>query len=102
MGKRKVTVLDFLPKEAMSAIDELGYSFLSAEGYETTNAANDEKVRQKINRQLKKRGQTLTDRYKVDMDNKKVLVWFTLESKDGPIKHSKGLTIKFADKGGTQ
>ena len=39
MNKKELDILDILPKEAIEAIDRLGYDFLKAQGYDTEGAA---------------------------------------------------------------
>ena len=52
MSKKEMDILDILPKEAIEAIDRLGYDFLKAQGYDTEGAMESEVKRKEINKAL--------------------------------------------------
>lgn len=96
MSKKEMDILDILPKEAIEAIDRLGYDFLKAQGYDTEGAAESEAKRKEIKRALKKDGKELFYRGAVDKETKAILVWYEIEAEGKCVARSQG--IKFVQK----
>ena len=78
MKKRKIDVFDLLPPEAGERIDELGYKFLSNQGYDTEGAVASKEKRNEIKKIMKERGEELRYFGMVDKTTKAILVWFEL------------------------
>ena len=96
MAKKEMDILDILPKEAIEAIDRLGYDFLKAQGYDTEGAADSEEKRKEIKKALAKDGKNLFYRGAVDSETKAILVWYEIEVKGKCVAKSMG--IKFLPK----
>lgn len=96
MAKREMDILDILPKEAIEAIDRLGYEFLQSQGYDTEGAADSEEKRKQIKKALAKDGKQLFYRGAVDKETKAILVWYEIESEGKCVARSQG--IKFVQK----
>lgn len=94
--QRKIDIFDFLPKEAMKAIDELGYNFLAERGYDTTRATESKTQRTKLKKALRVNGEELRYAGAVDNETKAILVWFELWKGKERIATSQG--IKFLPK----
>lgn len=96
MNKKELDVLDILPQEAINAIDNLGYEFLKAQGYDAEGAADSEEKRKEIKKALAKDGKNLFYRGMVDPETKAILVWYEIEIKGKCVAKSGG--IKFLPK----
>lgn len=96
MSKKEVDIFDILPKEAFAAIDELGYNFLKAQGYDTEGAADSEAKRKEIKKALTKDGKKLFYRGATDKETGAILVWYEIESEGKCVARSQG--IKFVQK----
>lgn len=96
MSKKEIDILDILPKEAIEAIDRLGYEFLQSQGYDTEGAADSEAKRKQIKKALAKDGKQLFYRGAVDKETKAILVWYEIEIKGKCVAKSGG--IKFLPK----
>ena len=96
MGKREIDIFDLLPEEAIKKVDEIGYQFLSEQGFDTKGAAESDSKRAKIKKELKKQGKELFYRGAVDKETKAILVWFELYKGKEKIATSQG--IKFLPK----
>ncbi len=96
MKKRKIDIFDMLPEEANRKIDELGYSFLSAQGFNADGAIESEPKQIEIGRELKRQGKELRYVGMVDKTKGAILVWFELYQGKKKIAVSQG--IKFMPK----
>ncbi len=96
MGKRELDNFDRLPEEAIKKIDDLGYNFLSEQGFDTKGAAESNSKRAKIKKELKKQGKELFYRSAADKETKAILFWFELCKGKETIATSQG--IKFLPK----
>ena len=94
--KREIDILDILPQEAIDAVDNLGYAFLKALGYDTEGAAKSKEKRNEIKKALKRDNKALFYRGAVDPETKAILVWYELESEGKCVARSEG--IKFLPK----
>lgn len=97
MKGKKIDVLDILPEEAIKKVDELGYKFLSEQGYNTKYAEKSEKERTKIIRKLEREGKELVYSGAVDGATGSILVWFELRKEGKVVARSEG--IKFIQRG---
>lgn len=96
MGNREIDIFDLLPEDANKQIDELGYNFLSEQGYDTRNAIESNSKRTKLKKELKKQGRELLYQSAINKETKAILFWFELREGDKIIATSKGL--KFVPK----
>lgn len=76
--KKEIDIFDVIPSEVYAAIDKLGYSFLSEQGYDTEGAQESDELRTKLKNAIKKRGEELRYFGAVDKDSGAILVWFEL------------------------
>lgn len=76
--KKEIDIFDVIPCEVYAAIDKLGYSFLSEQGYDTEGAQESDELRTKLKNAIKKRGEELRYFGAVDKDSGAILVWFEL------------------------
>lgn len=94
--KKELDILDILPPEAIRAIDNLGYTFLKSQGYDTEGAAESEAKRKEIKKALKKDGKELFYRGAVDKETKAILFWYEVVAEGKCVARSQG--IKFFQK----
>ena len=98
MGKKKqIDIFDILTPEANRAVDELGYSFLQENGYDTTEAINSPSKREEIKKAMEANGDELHYHSAINSDTKAILVWFEIHREGKQIARSRGL--KFVQKG---
>ncbi len=96
--KKEIDIFDVIPSEVYAAIDKLGYSFLSEQGYNTEGAQESDEVRTKLKNAIRKRGEELRYFGAVDKGSKAILVWFELYKGNERKAVSQGL--KFIPKPG--
>ncbi len=96
MAKKEIDIFDLLPEEAIKKVDEIGYNFLSEQGFDTTGAAESNSKRTKIKKELKKQGKELFYKGAVDKETKAILIWFELYKGEEKIATSQG--VKFLPK----
>lgn len=96
MAKKEIDIFDLLPEEAIKKVDEIGYTFLSEQGFDTKGAAESNSKRAKLKKELKKQGKELFYRSAVDKETKAILIWFELCKGGETIATSQG--IKFLPK----
>lgn len=89
--KRKMDILDILPPEAIKAVDELGYKFLSSRGYDAEGAMESKEKRKEIKKALKANGETLQYVGCIDKENKIILVFYEIIKDGKRIATSEGL-----------
>ncbi len=90
-NEKKLDIFDILPSEAFSRIDELGYSFLEENGYDTEGAAESEDKRKNIKCSLKEKREELRYFGAFDKDTGAILIWYELYRGKEKISTSKGL-----------
>lgn len=91
--KREVEIFEFLPEEVSKNLDEVGYSFLKSQGYNTAGVTKSYKRRARLKRDMKNRGEELRYYYAVDKETKSIFIWFELYKGEERIAKSQG--IKF-------
>ena len=96
MAKKEIDIFDLLPEEAIKKVDEIGYNFLSEQGFDTKGAAESNSKRTEITKELKKQGKKLFYKGAVDKETKAILIWFELYKGKDKIATSQG--IKFLPK----
>lgn len=96
MAKKEIDIFDLLPEDAIKQIDELGYKFLSEQGFDTRNAIESSSKRTKLKKELKKQGKELLYQSAINKETKAILFWFELREGEKTIATSQGL--KFVPK----
>ena len=89
--KRELDVFDLLPSEAFRSIDELGFSFLSERGYDTTDAIESEEKRMELKTALEANGEELRYFGAFDNETGAILVWYELYRGEERLAVSRGL-----------
>lgn len=89
-------VFDILGAEAAPMIDDLGYQFLEAQGYEVQKARRYSDAREKLRKRLRKDRAELRYYTMVDRDDGAILFWYAFFRKGKQVAVSKA--IKFMRK----
>lgn len=89
-------VFDILGAEAAPMIDDLGYEFLEAQGYEAKKARRYSDARDKLRKRLKKDRAELRYYTMVDREDGAILFWYAFFKKGRQVAVSKA--IKFMRK----
>ena len=93
MKKKKIDIMDILPPEAVEKIDELGYTFLAENGYDTKNASKSAEKRKEIKSEMKKKGEELRYFGAVDNEKKQMIFWYELYRNGEKVCKSRGLKM---------
>ena len=77
-GLSEIDILNMLPRDVGERFSALGFEFLKAQGYDTTDAETSSAVQRRIAAELEKNRSTLIHRVVLCSEDKSVVLWFDM------------------------
>ena len=96
----KEGILDRLPAEVAATIDRIGFEFLHSHGYNTRGEEISERLLNRIQREMRRRGEALDIITKNDPRDGALYVHFELWRGDVLIEKTKSIKLVFGQIGG--